>query len=289
MLNLRKTSKGLYIGAGGGGVTLIEAEKRAGRWLIKKSGTSDLPSGIASQGASAPDIGGAIRGAADSSGIRGGVINISIPDTAAKAAVFEFEDFPSDEKDASGILRARASKDLGMPGDSSFDHQVLSRNGNVKVLAVAAASSVIGGIEDSAARAGFQTGKINIHTLNILNALPEGLNTGGDFSVITRLDDFFSITIFRNGALEFYRSKALKAEGIERSIYSSFISYRGKTGSTVESVFTLDDRAGLADSVKKATGIDPVPISAGDAIEGASMPGGANPVRLLAALGACVN
>src|SRR3989338_8508620 len=116
MLNLRKTSKGLYIGAGGGGVTLIEAEKRAGRWLIKKSGTSDLPSGIASQGASAPDIGGAIGGAADSSGIRGGVINISTPDTAAKAAVFEFEDFPSDEKDASGILRARASKDLGMPG-----------------------------------------------------------------------------------------------------------------------------------------------------------------------------
>ena len=162
--------------------------------------------------------------------------------------------------------------------------------------------------EDALFELGFRVVRVSIHTLSILNLLSQRLVEARNFAVIALMDGHFSVSIFKEGVLDFYRSKSLPdAAQLATEVGTSFTFYRGRnygvefekivlagggeaeadlvggvTGAAVEIVKSEDIiSGGVAEGGTASVSIDSVP---GDAAPTIDMPTDAS--SLLAALGA---
>lgn len=249
-----KTAAGLYIGQGE--LAAIEARRNNGCWVLDKCSRTPL------SGEAMPpkDFKENIRKTLKESGIKNRKISVSVPDTIAKTVFLEFKDLPAKKDDASEIIKLKASKLLNLnPPDIHLGYQVLSRDNISKVLAVVVNKDTIVSYEDACLESGFDVRRISIHSFNLLNLFSQEASMQGNYSVIIRLGDYFSIMFFKEGILDFYRCKAVSGSdgaGI-KEISSSFLSYRGKNPDMpLENIYLLDMSGDFAEMVKKAVGVE---------------------------------
>ncbi len=261
------------------GVSAVKALRSGGGWVL--SGYGSAPANLNDPKNLAEGIASALM----SSGVKGAGIALSIPDTFARAAIFEFEELPAKRREAEEIIRLRAGKELNSGASDRLSYFVLSNEKRLKALAVTVRESVIAPIEEALFAAGFTPERISIHSLNICNLFspkaPEG-----DFSLLVRAEDCISITVFRGGVLDFYRCKAVNGdEEAVREISSSFLFYRGRNPEIkVERNFLFGGSPGLIGLLKGSMEVNAVSPDGLVGLQGHATD--KSPVSLLSALGA---
>ncbi len=278
----RKKTAGLYIGSNA--ASAIMAEWRSMNWELTGFGRAHGP-----QTRGAADFANYAKRAVAAAGIRKGGVAVSIPDRLAHAVILEFDELPVNKADADEVIKLRCGRFLNINLlDYSLSHHTLSSDKPVKVLVVAVKRDIIEGIEDAAASLNLYVKRINVHSLNLLNLFLYGRETPEDISVITFLDDYFTVAIFRGGRLEYYRCREAGGSGVLRDLGASFISYMGKRhGSRLGKVYLFDAMGGFSEQVRDMIETEVEEIRPEDFLSlNAFSLDGESHVALLAALGA---
>lgn len=230
---------GIY--AGGGRVAAVEARREGQGFKVLSSGSFLVEEG---------GLKGTLKEAVKTLGIRPGKAALSIPDASAKIAIMDFEELPSG-KEAEEVIRIKASKTLNInPAGYRFRHSILSKNGGIKVLAVASGEDAVSGYEEALKEVGLEATSVSIHTFNLCNLIAS-TESGAAAAVIALIENNLSIAVFKEGVLDFYRSKTLKNDALSE-INPTFLSYRGKSPDfKLRSFIVFDDKGGLAGMLKE--------------------------------------
>ncbi|MBI5234872.1 MAG: hypothetical protein HY886_01290 [Deltaproteobacteria bacterium] len=279
-----KKTAGFYLG---GAAVAITAEKRSSGWVLTGLGKAH---GVHTRaGAGLADC---AKRAVIAAGIKKGGIAVSIPDYLAHVVILELDDLSAKESEADEMIRLKAGRFLNLSLlDFKLSHHTLSRDKTVKVLAVAVKRDIIGEIEDALGSLGLYAERINIHSLNLLNLLLAGKESNMDISVITFIDDHFTVMICSGAHLDYYRCKESPASGAARELSASFLSYRAHIGkrscSPLEKVRLFGATDGFKELVKSAldTELEEVQASAFLSLDAFSLDVESQ-VAVLAALGA---
>jgi Tfp pilus assembly PilM family ATPase len=279
-----------------GAIVVLQAKRSGSKWRLKKCAGVDIPLLLPEQ---TPrfmvDINEFKDSAAEAikaSGIKARKISLSIPDILAKTVILEFEELPSKMREADRVIKWKVGKALYLsPGDLCVDYRVLSKEPVIRVLAVAIKKDIISGYEDALTELGFSTNRINIHSLNLLNLLTGRLRKVNNFSLIMRTDGYFSVSIFRDGVMDFYRCKSVHGNGehLVGELGSSFAFYKGSHHDVeLERAYLFNGDKGFVEVVEDLSGTEVVEVSPEGLLTFTKAGGeaGINTTTLLAALGA---
>ncbi len=242
MLWLERTMTGVAIT--GERAVLVEAGKNGSRVIGKRCFKETL---------GAPDAQGcaaAISGLMRSAGIKRGGVSISLPDTAAGAAILNFSELPSKKSEAAELVKWRVCKEFYYrPSEHTVGYQVLGSEDGMKVFAVAVKKELVERIEGAISEAGLGVKRINIHSLNLANLL-EGAT--GDYAAVAEMDGYFTAMFFKDGGLNFYRCKGING-GAERELAATMAFYGGINGQpALGRVYVFSSNEAFVDGVKKA-------------------------------------
>lgn len=296
MFGLKKSVTGMALDPGA--IVVVRARKTGSGWVLTRSGGADVrrePAGDKPKFTlDATGFKGSANDALEASGIKGGSVALSIPDIYAKTAILEFEELPARAREADEVVKWKVSRQWYMaPEAISVDYQVLSKGAPTKVLAVALQKDVVSGYEDALFEMGLSTTNVNIHSLNLLRLIAGREGEGGvadNFSLIMRMGGYFSVSIFRDGVMDFYRCKSLHG-GVKQfvaEVGSSFAFYGGKHPEVgLERAYVVNGDEGFLEDLRAVSRSEVIGIGPEDLIRTDGGPGpDLNPKALLAALGA---
>ncbi|MBI5492851.1 MAG: hypothetical protein HY893_07970 [Deltaproteobacteria bacterium] len=269
----------LGVSIGRDAVSAVRAHRNGGGWVLSDYGSA--PAVLTDPKALAEGAAAAVR----SFGAKGGHVAVSIPDTMAKAAVFEFEELPAKAREAGEIIRLRAGREMNAGPSDRVDFMVLSKGKKVKALAVAIKGSVLAHIEEGLSSAGLYAERISLHSFDIYNLFapkaPEG-----DFSILVRGEEYISTAVFRDGALDFYRCKGVNDDNeAVREAGSSFLFYRGRNPEVnLTKAFLFNCAPGLAGDLRGSMDLSAVSPDSLVRLKGPGLE--KIPINMLSAIGA---
>lgn len=283
MLGIKKTYTCAAIGRGD--VVLVEASRVNGKWSLKKCNGAAMPDTEAT-------IKDAISNVVVSSGMRGGTISLSIPDSFTLSTMLDFEELPQKKDEAKEVIKWRMSKELYIkPDDYRIDHTVVSRDNGVRVLAVAVKDSFLRAYEEAFSCSGFVIENIRNHAVCLFNFLGEAVKDEQDFAVIV-CNSSLSIMFFRNGKLAFYRCCNLNEadDNAFKETSSTFKHYMGKNpGSKPIKAYIFGGGTPFSEDIRKLFATEIVNISAASFFsQDSTETNGIDPLQIMSALGSVV-
>jgi Tfp pilus assembly PilM family ATPase len=278
-------------------VVVLQAKRSGSKLRLKRCAGVDIPLLLPEQTprfmVDMKEFKGSAADAIEASGIKARKISLSIPDIVAKTAILDFEELPGKRGEADRVIKWKVARALYLsPEDLCIDYRVLSKEPVIRVFAVAVKKDVISGYEDTLIELGLSTSRINIHSLNLLNLLTGQLSEVNNFSLILLMDGYFSVSIFRDGVLDFYRCKSVHGdrEHLVGELGSSFAFYRGSHHDVeIERTYLFNGDKGFVDVIKDVSGTEVVEVRPEDLLTSTKVVGEAgtiNTATLLAALGA---
>lgn len=162
-------------------------------------------------------IGGALRmaGAENANNI-----SLTIPDTAARAFMLDFQELPASTEQALNVIRWRLKKSVPFPlEDAQISWEELGRmeDGRVHLLVVVSPTERIQRIERVFEDLGIRVGLVDLASFDVFNALRLAgtfqETSNEDVGLISATPTYFSVMVLRGGRLIFYRSKNYHLHG----------------------------------------------------------------------------
>lgn len=285
MFGFKKTQTGIYIGRKT--ICAVEAARDGGVWGVKKYFTESVP-----EGPSLAALTESFKRMISFSGIKAGRVSLSIPDTLVNTVFMDVAELAHDSDEAYEIVRWKAAKLFNRdPQELRVGYQVFEEGGKARVLVAAINKETVLIYEDALSAAGMAAERINIHSFNMDNLLSEGFALNGNFSVVSAMDGFLSVRIFKSGVLDFYRCKSVEGrEGeIAKELGASFLSYRGRNPDILlDRIYFFEGQDGIEEAIGKISFVQAERIKAESIarLNGIAGPYGADISGLLAALGA---
>ena len=224
-------------------------------------------------------------------------VSLSLPDTIAKTSMLEFEELPANARDMDEVIKWKSAKGVFLkPDECSIDYRIFEGEGKKRVLSVVVKREIIEGYEDMFLELGAKVQWISIHSFNIFNLFSErfghGENPGGNFVFLVIWKNYFSMLVFKEGILDFYRCKEARKEAILAEVAHTFTFYTGKNpDGRLKKVYLLSAGEDLTQKLKEITEITVEPVSPdslfrkGEILDIA----GADPLDILCAAGAVVS
>ena len=284
MLGFNKNITGIYIGSKA--IVAVEAARAGGIWALKRHFTASVPEPLSLE--MLKDCFKRMT----SSGIKAGKVSLSISDTLVSAVFMDINELPRDAGEAYEIVRWKAAKWLNRsPKELRAAYQAYEGNGKTRVLVAAISEETAALYEAALSAAGMTVARINIHSFNLDNLLAEGAALSGNFSVVSAMDGFISVRIFKDGVLDFYRCKPVEGreEEIPKELGASFLSYRGKNPDIpLDRIYFFEGQDAVEASVGKISSVQAERIRTESLVRlnGFTMSQGVDVPGLLAALGA---
>ena len=205
-------------------------------------------------------------------------ISVSLPDSIGRAILLEMETRFKSRDEGNDLIRWKLKK--SMPVDINeihLDYQVLreQETGEILTLVSFISRQVVSQYEELLLEAGLIPNRIDFATFNRYGLFAERIDLADYAAVVAFVGRSLSILVFNEGVLEFFRTKeipgpAMDADRVFREIDSSLLVYREKfPGHTIgQAYFSAlpEDVETLRAIVAEATGLEPVPLLAENAI-----------------------
>ncbi len=172
------------------------------------------------------------QGLLNLSSLKGKTADILLPDCMAKTVILELDSLPRRKNELLRLVYFKGQKSPPYPfEDTRIGIQVLSGNeseGKFRILAVFISRDLIEGLENILCDLGREPGCIGLTSLNLYNLFEKQLNREGDTAFVTVFEEFFSILLFANGSLAFFRSKSLDTQDSKLlfELKTSFLYYQ---------------------------------------------------------------
>jgi type IV pilus assembly protein PilM len=193
------------------------------------------------------DLRRALELAVERAGIKPGKISVLIPDSAARVWVLALPEIPRKAQAMAEVIRWKVKRSVPYRiEDGSIVWQVLARpssSGMGLVLAGLLPKSVRHAYEELLAEIGLKAGLVDLPSFNLFNLSRRSIEANGkgpsaDFAVLNATASYFTLLLFRQGVLAFYRCKSYaeregsSAEGrlkhIRRELATSLSYYTEK-------------------------------------------------------------
>lgn len=262
-------NKSAYLSISKKSLLSFQAEKRDGLWTIRGSVTS-----VFDANAALSDRKATLTAHLRSCGFGSASLSVSVPDSFARVALLDFKELPPSEQEARDIVLWRAAREAFMrPEECIADHQVLSVDGGVKVLAVLSKKESLGVIDAAAEGAGMKIARVSVHSLNLVNLLTQLPRVKDHSAVITAFGGCVTIMFFNKGGLVLYRHLELE-DGFDRVFSELTATYRHYTGRNrnveLEGVYVFSDSDAASDAASSVfSGMKPERIRPEDLIRDA--------------------
>lgn len=285
MLGFQKTRTGVYIGTKS--ITAVEAACDGKVLRLKKHFAVPIEGGI-----SLASLKGSFNRMLAASGIKAGKVSVSIPDTLVNTAFMDIKELPQDKDEVYELIRWKAAKGFNLsPKELRVGYQVFNDNGKISVLVAAMNENLALMYEDALSAVGMAVERMNIHSFNIDNLLAQTVDLSGNFLVVSVMDEFLSVRIFKSGILDFYRRKTVQGreDDIARELAASFLSYRGKNPDiALNKIYFLDGHDVIEKAICKISFAQAERIKTESMVtlNGVSLSHGTDLSGLFAALGA---
>jgi type IV pilus assembly protein PilM len=203
-------------------------------------------------------------------------VSVSLPDSVGRIMILDLETRFKSRNEGIDIIRWKLKKSFPFDiGGIHLDYQVLRENetGGIKTLVSLITSQVVNQYEELLLEAGLEPNKIDLTTFNLLRLFSKRLELAGNSAILSFFGGRLTISVFHEEVLEFYRTKDIPASDSEadrlfREINSSLMVYRNNhPGHSFSEVFCVTAPGQTKDFialVAEATGLEPVPLYAGD-------------------------
>jgi type IV pilus assembly protein PilM len=162
-------------------------------------------------------VGRAISQALTMIGGRVSRAGLVIPDTAAKVSLIRFDTVPASPTDLAELVRWQVRKTAPFPIEQatvSYTPGAKPAEGGQEFVVTVARTELIAQYEDACARAGVQTGLVDISTFSIINGVLAGSSApGGDWLLVHATPSYATLAVMRGGDLIFFRNREEESEG----------------------------------------------------------------------------
>ena len=184
-----------------------------------------------------------------------------VPDAAVRVVLLEFDTLPSDEEEASGVVRFRMKKSLPFDVDKArVSYHAQKTAAGIRVVAAVSLTTVIEDYEAAFRDAGFSPGVILPSMLAALGAAEAQRPT-----LVVKVDArTTSIAILDAGQLQLFRTLentrgvTITGEQLAEEVYPSVVFFQDTYHLNIEKIFVsgLSDTSGAAPALKSQTGAD---------------------------------
>jgi type IV pilus assembly protein PilM len=184
-----------------------------------------------------------------------------VPDAAVRVVLLEFDTLPSDEEEASGVVRFRMKKSLPFDVDKArVSYHAQKTAAGIRVVAAVALTTVVEDYEAAFRDAGFSPGVVLPSMLAALGAAQAQRPT-----LVVKVDarttsiailDADQLQLFRT--LENTRGVTISGEQLAEEVYPSVVFFQDTYHLNIEKIFVagLSDTSGAAPALKSQTGAD---------------------------------
>lgn len=246
-------------------ISVVALDGRAGGHVIEAYASESLPDGAvapALTGRNIPDhaavadaIGRALERAGLKSTSRAALV---VPDSVARVSLLPFDQVPAKAAELTELLKWQLRKATPFPlADATLSHFVANRHdGKITVAAIVARTDVLAEYEAVAARAGLNTGIVDLASLNVMNAVmaagggaPAG--AAADWLVVHLAAEATTLAIVRGSDLMFYRHRlSVDQEPLSALVHQTAMYHEDRLGGSAFGRVWLSGAAGAAEAAK---------------------------------------
>lgn len=228
-----------------------------------------------------------VAGALTKEGVRTNAISLVLPDHLARVALLPFEELPRTRRELIEMIRWKMKKAVPFKvEEAAVDYQVMSADPSAgqlghMVLAVLIPQAIIEEHEAVFQPLGIHAGLVDLSSFSLVHLYRPVIDNdvpAGDFMVLNVTGAFFTVMVFRDGRMIFYRCKTF-AFGheqdagsderlIRREIQASLLYYQERlAGRELARIYLrvvdqdLDQIAGMFDEAPAATRPEPFDLS----------------------------
>jgi len=196
--------------------------------------------------------------------------SVSLPDAAGRVILLDLDTRFKSRDEAGDIIRWKLKKNFPFDiNDAHFDFQQVQERetGEIVVLVSLICRQVLAQYEELLAEAGLEPNNIDFTTFGIYELFADRFSLDNDYGFICYFNGVVSVLIFREGALEFYRTKELSTatftpNRVYREISSSLLVHQDKhPGVSLGKIYCLtsyDQVEEFKGLVAEATSQEPV-------------------------------
>jgi len=195
---------------------------------------------------------------------------VALPDAAGRVMLLDLDTRFKSRDEAADVIRWKLKKNFPFDiNDAHFDFQTLQEreSGEVSVLVSLVCRQVLNQYEDLIVEAGLEPTQIDFTPFNVHELFAQRLSVDESYSFVCYFAGVISLLIFREGLLEFYRSKEIpglsfSANRVFRELSSSLLVFQDKNqGSMLGKVFCFvapEQSEEFRSLTAEATGQEPV-------------------------------
>jgi len=231
----------------------VQADRKAGRLVLRKVAGRDLPAGCIEPSLSRPNVldpvaaGKALDEVLREVGPGEHKVSLLLPDHVARVSLLAFNTLPATRRELLEMVRFRMAKSLPFKAEEAALDVMpvggagggLAGPGTGSVLAVFMYRPVIEQYESLLTERGYWPGLVGLSTLELFNLFRKRLDTGvhdRDLMLLNLTRRYLSILILSQGQILFYRCKPHASgtvldpdlTGLRREIYTSLAFYQEK-------------------------------------------------------------
>jgi len=184
-----------------------------------------------------------------------------LPDAAVRVALMDFDAIPANREEAEGVVRFRLKKSLPFDVDKAkVSYHVQAGNGNVRVIAAVALTTVIEDYESAFRDAGYAPGIVLPSMLAALGAVEAHRPT-----LVVKVDArTTSIAILAKQELLLFRTLenprgvTITGEQLAEEVYPSIVFFQDTYQLNIDQIFVagLPESTGAVPALKVQTGAD---------------------------------
>lgn len=184
-----------------------------------------------------------------------------LPDASVRVALLDFDTLPAKREEAEGVVRFRLKKSLPFDVDKAkVSYHVQTSNGNVRVIAAVALTSVVDDYESAFRDAGYAPGIVLPSMLAALGAVPAEHPT-----LVVKVDSRTTsiailvkqeLLLFRT--LENPRGATIAGEQLAEEVYPSIVFFQDTYQLNIDHIYVagLPESTGAIPALKAQTGAD---------------------------------
>jgi type IV pilus assembly protein PilM len=295
-----RKSLGLEIGRNGFRMALTEAGK--GKPVVSRWESADFPPETVRLSLREPNI---VNPAQFSATIREAWlrmltkekrVSLTLPDSIGRILLVDLDTRFRNHQEGMDVIRWKLKKSLPFDiAQAHLDFQVLAEreDGSLSTLVSIIGRDIISQYEQCLEAAGLEPCRIEFTAFSLYRLFAERIELADNSGLALLHAGTLVLMLFRDGVLDFFRSKELTGAAIDanrlfREINSSFLVYRERVpGQDVEELFYMapdDDVSQFGAILAEATGVEPKRLDFDRFVErGADAPGDRKTLNLLAA------
>jgi type IV pilus assembly protein PilM len=226
------------------------AKDKLRRWTLTSYDVSELPPDLLDSEVfrvrikSVERFKALVAGSMQKEGVKTEKVSLVLPDHLARVSLLPFEELPRSRRDVVEMVRWKMKKAVPFKvEEATVDYQVMpGPEKGYTVLAVLMPQSILQEQEAVFAQQGIHPGLVDISSFSLAHlyrsVIDKEVPAGADFMLLNVTGAFFTVMVFREGRLIFYRCKTFAFGGnddpesgyrlVHRELQASLLYYQEK-------------------------------------------------------------